>query len=119
MGFSGEAAVENALYRVLVNLKNVGEFEDEGGGGGLVAVEGAGAEDAAGEEVEFGDLDDLVWLGEDEVLEFEDFSGFFFDFHVVVVAMVADPVLLFGYGGGLGHGSGRIQVEDDEGDNGF
>lgn len=40
-------------------------------------------------------------MRENDALEFEDFTDFFLDFHVVVVAVVAHPLELFGYGGGL------------------
>lgn len=37
-------------------------------------------------------------------MELDDFADFFLDFHVVVVAVVADSFLLCGDGGGLREG---------------
>lgn len=93
---------------MLVNLKDMREFEDESTSFVLFETE------AASEEVEAGDLDDLVRLGENEVLEFEDLAGLLLNLHVIVVAMVSDSFLLLGYGGGLGHGSCGSEIQEDE-----
>lgn len=98
---------------MLVNLENVRELEDEGGG--LVGFEA----EAAGEEVEAGGLDDLVGLGENEGLEFEDFADFFLDFHVVVVGVVADAVHFLGDGGGFGDGAGGGEAVEEGFGGGF
>lgn len=98
---------------MLVNLENVRELEDEGGG--LVGFEA----EAAGEEVEAGGLDDLVGLGENEGLEFEDFADFFLDFHVVVVGVVADAVHFLGDGGGFGDEAGGGEAVEDWVEEGF
>lgn len=94
-GFAGEAAEEDALDRVLEDFEHVREFEDERAG--LVAREA----EAARKGFEARDWERLGGFGEDEVLEFEDLARFLLDFHVVVVAMVANPKLLFGDCSGL------------------
>lgn len=108
MGLSGQSAIEDSLNRVLVNLENMRESEHESAG--LVLFEA----EAASEEVEARGLDDLIGLGENEVLELDDFAGLLLDLHVVVVAMVTDPFHFLGDGGGLGHGSRGSQIEEEE-----
>ena len=98
-GSPGQSNVEDSLNRVLVNLENVRELEDESAGFVLFEAK------AAREEVEARDWEGVVELGENEVLKFQDFAGFLLDFHVVVVAMVTYTLKLFGDRGGLGHGS--------------
>lgn len=95
-GLAGQAAEEDPLDRVLEDFEHVRELEDERAG--LVA---ARESDAPGDGFETRDWERLVGLGEDDVLEFENLAGFLLDLHVVVVAMVANPLLLFGNGGGL------------------
>lgn len=104
-GLAGQAAEEDALDRVLEDLEHVRELEDERAG--LVA---AREPDAPGYGFETRDWEPLVWFREDDVLEFEDFAGFLLDLHVVVVAMVANPLLLFGNVGGLRHFSRGIEI---------
>lgn len=53
----------------------------------------------------------MLGLREDEGVELDDFADFFLDFHVVVVGVVADSVLLCGDGGGLGEGFGEGLVD--------
>lgn len=89
---------------MLVNLENVREFENESAG--FVLLEA----DAAREEVEARGGEDVVGLGEDEVLELEHLAGLLLDFHVVVKAMVPYTLKLFGDGGGLGQGSGGREI---------
>lgn len=101
-GLAGEAAEEDALHGVLEDFEHVGELEDEGAG--VVAREAG----AAGEGLEARDRERLGGLREDEGLDFEDLAGFLLDFHVVVVAVVADSELLLGDCGGLGHWSGGV-----------
>lgn len=55
-----------------------------------------------------------MWLGEDQTLNFQHFSRLLLDFHVIVVSMVSDPLLLSGYGGGFGFGSSENEMGFDE-----
>lgn len=103
-GLAGEAAEEDALHRVLEDFEDVRELEDERTR--LVAREA----EAAHEGFEARDWERLVGLGEDDALEFEDLARFFLHFHVVVVAVVANPKLLFGDCGGLGEFSVEVEI---------
>lgn len=84
---------------MLVDFKNVGEFEEKSSGFVFFEAETK----ATSERVETRDGQGLAWLGKDERLEFEDFSGLFLHFHVVVETVVAYSVLFFRDRGGLGH----------------
>lgn len=55
------------------------------------------------EHVEARGWDGLVWLGKNEVLELEDLAHLLLYLHVVIVAMVSNPLELLGNGGGLRH----------------
>lgn len=75
------------------------EFEDKPTGFQLFES------NAAGEAVQSRNGEHGTGLGEDEVLELEDFADFLLHFHVIVESVVANSLLLLGYRGGLGHGS--------------
>jgi len=103
-GFAGEAAEENALDGVLKDFEDVRELEDERTS--LVARE----TEAAHKGFEARDWERLGGLGEDDALKFEDLARFLLHFHVVVVAMVTNPKLLFGDCGGLREFSEEIEI---------
>lgn len=52
----------------------------------------------------------MAGLGEDDALKFEDLARFLLHFHVVVVAVVANPELLFGDCGGLREFSEEVEI---------
>lgn len=80
---------------MLENLENVRELEQEGTS--FVVLE----TDPASENVETGDGERLITLRENQRLEREHLADFLLDFHVIVIPVVADPLELLGYGGGL------------------
>lgn len=82
---------------MLVNFKYMREFEDESAGFVLFKTK------STSESVEARGWDSLVWLGKNEVLELEDLAHLLLYLHVVIVAMVSNPLELLGNGGGLGH----------------
>lgn len=95
--FPGEAAIEDTSNWVIVDLKNMGEFQDERADFVLLEVE------ATSEGVQARDGYGLLGLGEKEVLQFEDFAKLLLDFHVVVKTMIANALELLRNGGGLRH----------------
>lgn len=95
MGFAGKAAIEDTSNWVFIYLKNMREFEDECTSFVLFEVE------ATSEGVQARDWEGLMGLAEKEVLEFEDFAKLLLDFHVVVIAVIANTLELLGNGGGL------------------
>lgn len=103
-GLAGEAAEEDALDGVLKDFEDVWELEDERTR--LVAREA----EAAREGFEARDWERLAGLGEDDALKFEDLARFLLHFHVVVVAVVANPKLLFGDCSGLREFSEEVEI---------
>lgn len=106
MGFAGKAAIEDTSNWVFIYLKNMGEFEDECTSFVLFEVK------ATSEGVQARDWEGLMGLAEKEVLEFEDFAKLLLDFHVVVIAVIANTLELLGNGGGLRHGSRPSEASD-------
>lgn len=75
--------MEDPLNRVFKNVENVREFEGKLGRVELLETEAAGEGFEAGDGKRGGGE-----MKEKEGLELEDLAHLFFDFHVVVVAMV-------------------------------
>lgn len=96
----GKPAIKDSLNWVLIDFKNVREFEEISAGFVLFEAETK----ATSEGVETGDWKGLAWLRKDYRLEFENLSSLFLDFHIVVVTVIAYSLLLFGDRGGLRHG---------------
>lgn len=91
---------------MLKDFENVREFEDEATSFKLFES------NAAGEPVQSRNGEHRTGLGENELLEFEDFADFFLHFHVIVESVVSNSLLLLGYGGGLRHGSSLKNIVD-------
>lgn len=71
---------------------------------------------ATSEGVEARNGERLIRLGENEVLKLKDFAGLLLNLHEVIVAMVSNPLEIFGYGGGIGLVSCECETVKDNRD---